>query len=157
MRRLILKRFAAWLTRHRSTGARPSLRSDTQAFMSSRFAWVNIIANRCRRMPGMHRIIDYLLRLGKQNRVRGAQRSYVIRLLIFFTIVVASQTVPSSFPSTAVHPLSFSSTTYTCSVSNTTGATATRTFTPANATPNDATDDFTAIQTAINHASNAGG
>jgi hypothetical protein len=105
----------------------------------------------------MHRMIDYLLRLGKQNRVRGAQRSYVIRLLSFFPLVVALQTVPSSIPSTAVHLLSFSSTTYTCSVSNATGATATRTFTPANATPNDATDDFTAIQTAINHASNAGG
>ena len=102
-------------------------------------------------------MIDYLLRLGKQMRVRGAQRFYVIRLLIFFTLVVALQTVPLSFPSTAVHPLSFSSTIYTCSVSNATGATATRTFTPATATPNDATDDFIAIQTAINHASNAGG
>jgi hypothetical protein len=43
-----LQRFAVWLTRHRSTGARPSLRSGVQVFMSLQFAWANIIANRCR-------------------------------------------------------------------------------------------------------------
>src|SRR3712207_893823 len=68
-----LKRFAAWLTRHRSTGARPSFRSDTQAFMSRRFAWVNIIANCCRfqvRVLG-----GSLLDFRYINRTRRIERS----------------------------------------------------------------------------------
>ena len=47
--------------------------------------------------------------------------------------------------------------TLTCSISGATGATATQTFTATNAIPNDATDDTTAIQSAITNASTAGG